>query len=292
VNGFVLFFLVIMYVLMLRYIFSSIVENTTHLSNQIAILRTVPTLNITKTPVWQKQKMYKRFQVAMVLFISVDVIFHLWATIFLSATPWVEDAMEHFISALMVLCVGYTFAMRPFNPFFFRVVRDQSVNTWNPVETYDTDESQIGSTTQSRTLWNKRKSSFLITGPLSDANDEPQILRPYTWHPGMPVPKMPSASHPESWFSWFLGLDTNESGPGIIVENPASDSSDHVSRRLFLAEPALEGPPISLQGLSSSNRVFSLPPESTDTHDVSFENVSYLRGSDVEMKSFNEISGR
>jgi len=281
VNGFVLFFLVIMYVLMLRYIFSSIVENTTNLSNQIAILRTIPNFNISKTPVWTKQKMYKRFQVAMVVYISVDVIFHLWATIFLSATPWVEDAMEHFISALMVMCVGYTYAMRPFNPFFFRVVRDQSLATWNPIgETYETEVSQRS--TQQNSIWSKRKSSLLISGPQSDANEEPQSSRPYMWRPGMPVPKMPSPSDPKSWFSWFLGLDTNDSGPGIIIENPADDSTENMSRRLFLAEPAVEGQFASTQ--------FSQPSDMISSSQFTTSNEPY--GIDIEMKTFHEISGR
>jgi hypothetical protein len=311
INGFVLFFLVIMYVLMLRFIFASIVENTTLLSNQIGVLRTVPSLNVSKTPVWVKQKMYKRFQIAMVVFISVDVIFHLWATIFLSATPWVEDTMEHFISALLVISVGYTFAMRPFNPFFFRVVRDQSLHTWNPVtEVYDGQRSGEGNSNNSGTssnagsIWSSitsgkpRKSSLLITGLQSDA-EEPAPSGPYMWRPGMPVPKMPSLSQPESWFSWFLGLDTNDSGPGIIIENASDDSSDHVSRRLFLAEPALDGPPLHIQGLAS--------PLSSQTHSSSASasqsslaqntfldrdsvHTGRLGQTDLEMKDFSAIS--
>jgi hypothetical protein len=252
-NGFVLFFLVIMYVLMLRYIFASIVDNTTVLSNQIGVLRSIPTLNVTNTPVWLKQQMYKRFQVAMVVFISVDVIFHLWATIFLSSTPWVEDTMDHLISALLVISVGYTFAMRPFNPFFFRVVRgDQAALAW---ESVPSESVSVSSSRGPSRLWglrdlSKSRKSPLLMSP-GTQSDEPEetMFGSYMWRPGMPIPKMPNPADPESWFSWFLGLDSSDSGPGIIIENGVDDRAGHSSNSLFLAEPSLEGPPLHIQGL-------------------------------------------
>jgi len=50
--------------------------------------------------------MFKMFQGAMVVYISVVVIFHLWATIFLQKTPWLEEMMEQIINLLMAIGVG------------------------------------------------------------------------------------------------------------------------------------------------------------------------------------------
>lgn len=168
-KGFLLFFLVIMYVLILRYIFASIVENSSTLHTQHQLVRNLNvTNNSSPTPVSIKLQMFKKFQVAMVIYISVDVIFHLWATIFLQSTPWIEDMMEHAITALMAIGVGVALHLRPFNPNFYRIVGDGS-----------------------------EASDFVSSGPC-EFNAMYQL-----WQPGMSVPPILDADNP-----WKMGLES------------------------------------------------------------------------------------
>eukprot|EP00808_Paulinella_micropora_P015864 g65323.t1 len=140
VGGFVLFFVVVMYVVLLRYIFANIVENLTMLTSQIQLLRDV-NLNFNDCPASIK---------------LLTVIFHLWAAIFLSSMPWVDQAMEHVITGALVVSVGWTFGMRPFRPYYYRIADSNDM--------------------------------------LEEAGGESQMpvenMQP--WRPGMPVPKLPS----------------------------------------------------------------------------------------------------
>ena len=52
------------------------------------------------SPAEEKLDMLKKFQTVVVIYICVDVIFHLWAQIFLIRVPWVEDMVEQMILML------------------------------------------------------------------------------------------------------------------------------------------------------------------------------------------------
>lgn len=127
VGGFALFALVLMYVWVLRYIFHAIAENARALSANVELLRShappllLQHMDVQQTPVWQKLQLFKRLQVVMVAFVCADVILHLWATVFTRDTPWIEELAEHILDAVLCVGVGWTFRLRPFHPFFFRI---------------------------------------------------------------------------------------------------------------------------------------------------------------------------
>lgn len=130
-GGFLLFFLVITYILVLRFVFAAIVENLSMLASQLALLRSVE-LRMAQFPVQLKMRMFKKFQLTMIVFLAVHVIFQLWATIFLRSTPWVEAAMDQTIYLLTVSAVYLTFRMRPFVPFVYRVLGREEAEHHSP----------------------------------------------------------------------------------------------------------------------------------------------------------------
>src|SRR4051812_31593456 len=106
-HGFFLFFLVILYVVTLRFMFAAITANNGMLLNQLHLLRRLDN-DTSRAPVSQKLQLFKRLQISLVVYISAAVIFNLWATIFLRNTPWVEDAIEFVLQVLMALAVGFS----------------------------------------------------------------------------------------------------------------------------------------------------------------------------------------
>jgi len=190
-GGFLLFFLVIIYVLILRFIFAAIVENLAQLGSQLAIVRSMD-VQSTVSPVHIKIKMFKKFQLTMIIFLAVDVIFQLWATIFLRSTPWVEVAINHTIYVLTVGIVYLTFRMRPFVPYVYRVIGHEEAENLELI--------------RERGLTRDR------------SRELPLMLDVGTslWRPGRPYPSLsPDAN--------FTGLGADAS-PIFLVKNPSAKS--------------------------------------------------------------------
>lgn len=62
-RGFLLFFVVMIYVLILRAVFAGVVDNTAALHTQFQLLRSTVTIDAFNTPAYTKMVMFKRFQV-------------------------------------------------------------------------------------------------------------------------------------------------------------------------------------------------------------------------------------
>jgi len=207
--------------------------------------------------------MYKKLQISLVIYISVDVIFRLWAAIFLIDTPWVADTMEHFSQLFLVFIVGYSFGMRPFNPFYYRIQSEgtgsnpQSSNQgdndgdenfespdrfnlatllYRPATLHRNTPAPSSSSSSQRgqmrtNLLSDGSSSML---PLSDEEDltppdDPWQYRSSVWQPGVPVPKLPS-----DFACWLFGPSASDESDVRIVRTPNSTSTHS---KLFVAEP-------------------------------------------------------
>eukprot|EP00479_Gromia_sphaerica_P008410 TRINITY_DN3181_c0_g1_i1.p1 TRINITY_DN3181_c0_g1~~TRINITY_DN3181_c0_g1_i1.p1 ORF type:complete len:156 (+),score=17.44 TRINITY_DN3181_c0_g1_i1:58-468(+) len=92
--------------------------------------------------------------------------------------------MEAVIALLMSFGVGYTFRLRPFNPYFYQIIPTHSSN-------------------------NNDDSDPLIRGSsIEEANIRPGGQQ---WKPGMALPEIP-----QDYTPWLQGVEM----PLIIVENP------------------------------------------------------------------------
>jgi hypothetical protein len=120
-GGFLIFVLLVAYVLALRVIFAAIVENGNALLRQNHMLSRND-IDVDQTPLADKMRMFKSLQVSLLLYVSVDVIFQLWAAIFLKNTPWVGDCAENTLSFLVCVALAWAFRMRPFNPYWLAIM--------------------------------------------------------------------------------------------------------------------------------------------------------------------------
>lgn len=120
-GGFLVFLMVAFYILSLRLIFSAIVENGSMLVRQMQILDRHD-IQFSLTPLQPKLHQYRYLQIFIVAWVAIDVIFRLWSAIFLRNQPWISDMMGLTISALMFLCLAYSFGMRPFNPYYLQIM--------------------------------------------------------------------------------------------------------------------------------------------------------------------------
>jgi len=182
--------------------------------------------------------------VAIVVYMSVDLIFHLWAAIFLATTPWVEDAMDHVLAALLAIVVGYSLAMRPFNPYYYRIVNDEGVsNTTSNFAVMSPRSPEPGggllSPLSSRQASSSGRDPLLPAGVSSEIEEEDGAPVQLMWQPGMPVPKLPS-----DFRSWLFGPSANEDVPVVVIETPDNlDDQGHAKpASIWIAEPILMGP--------------------------------------------------
>lgn len=199
VNALFLFGVVIVYVVLLRFIFSVINDQHHALVTQLQLIRRLG-VDATTTPVWTKHLMLKRFQGLLVCFAAVSVIFRFWSMIFLAGDPWIGVLCSRLIDVGVALVVGWTFRLRPFNPFFHPLI--------------PADEQQGGD--------NNR-------GGLVDANsiDQSLISGGTRWRPGMPLP----ATTPS--FSSFLD---SANVPLLAVEQPGKSSYGNL-QKISIAVP-------------------------------------------------------
>jgi uncharacterized membrane protein YgcG len=267
-GGFFLFFLVIMYVIILRLVFSSIVEVTQALTTQLHLVRQIER-ETEHTPVFVKLRMFKRFQVAIVVYMSVDLIFHLWAAIFLASTPWVEDAMDHILAAILAVVVGYSLAMRPFNPYYYRIVNDEGVSNTTSNFAVMSPRSPDGGGLLSplspshfiRQASASGRDPLLPAGVISGDEEEDGSLVQQMWQPGMAVPKLPS-----DFRSWLFGPSANENVPVVVIETPDNldDQGQAKPPAIWIAEPILAGPrdqPAAILWQSPASPTAELGPE-------------------------------
>lgn len=120
-GGFFIFLVLLAYLLALRVVFASVVEHSNLLLRQMHILVRCD-VDHSRTPLQAKLGQFRYLQVYLVAYLSVDVIFSLWAAIFLRSQPWMSDMMEMAISVLLCACLAASFAMRPFNPFYRPII--------------------------------------------------------------------------------------------------------------------------------------------------------------------------
>ena len=104
-----------------RYIFTSVMANTISIINSMQALLVHPLIDPASLPLWHKLHMYKTLQFALVLYFSISLITYFWASFFLSRMPWVEEAMEAAFAIALATTVGYTFALKPFNPYYYPI---------------------------------------------------------------------------------------------------------------------------------------------------------------------------
>jgi hypothetical protein len=121
-GGFLIFLVLISYILLLRIVFAALVESGTGLLRQVFVLQRADIDASQCKPLVDKMSMFKQLQVSVLIFLSIDVIFQLWAAIFLRATPWAGDAADQSLSTALVMVLCVVFRMKPFNPFYSHVV--------------------------------------------------------------------------------------------------------------------------------------------------------------------------
>jgi hypothetical protein len=114
-GGFVMFSVVLFYCVALRIMFSSILKSSNKLLRQISLLKDAR-LDSANSPAAEKYHIIKRFQNFTVGFLCTDVIFQLWAKIFLQKTSWICDLTSECLLLIYSVTILYTIRMRPFYP--------------------------------------------------------------------------------------------------------------------------------------------------------------------------------
>lgn len=190
-DGFFVFLLVIVFIFTVRTVFVCIIENTQKLLMQMELMRGMQLPQSANSPCLIKLGIFKRFQIIMVMFISVDLIMYLWASIFLVEQPWISEALQAGMMIMMTGAVCHAFRMRPFNPYFMQI----SNNPGAP----PTAATGLQN-------FNNSSSTTAFNEPLMEGNLE--------WRPGMAVPNIPSDP------SYWLASEDNSNEPLILVSYP------------------------------------------------------------------------
>jgi len=115
-----LFFTIITYLLVLRYIFMSHSENIVTLSQQhIAMSERYPLqAHVRNSPLFEKLQMYSRVQRTIVIYVGMDIVFRWWAKGVLLNEKWIQRFVEELITILFLSRIAWSFRMRPFVPGF------------------------------------------------------------------------------------------------------------------------------------------------------------------------------
>jgi len=121
-GGFLVFLMLIAYVLLLRVIFASLVESGNLMLRQLHVLQRADIDYTLLQPLVSKMFLFKHVQLAVLIYLSINVIFQLWAAIFLRSTPYVGDAADQALSSALVIAMFAAYRMRPFNPFYAHVM--------------------------------------------------------------------------------------------------------------------------------------------------------------------------
>ena len=111
--------LVAAYLLLFRYVFTSVMANTLAIVNTVQAFHPLDQIDPVTLPLWSKLHMYKLYQLALVLYFSISLITYLCASLFLRPLPWVTVAVEELLSVLLGVAVGHGLWLRPFNPYWY-----------------------------------------------------------------------------------------------------------------------------------------------------------------------------
>lgn len=191
-GGFLLFLVVLSYCLALRSVFASVLFYSHTLVAQFHLLRQFD-VDHSSTPAFSKFQMFKKFQTCTVVYICVDVIFHLWAKIFLRQVPWIEELVEHALLMMTVFLVGIIFRMRPFRPYVFRMDLLQPSDASVSVSEDDSNRSDLAL-------------------PLISYDQG-------EWHPGMPIPEIPKG----------YSFRSSQTPSTVVVERPSPEDENWFS---------------------------------------------------------------
>ena len=111
--------LVVAYLLLFQYVFTSVMANTLTIVNTVQAFRPLSHVDPSTLPLWSKLHMYKLYQLALVLYFSISLITYLCGSLFLMPMTWVRDAVELLLALLLGVAVGYGLWLRPFNPYWY-----------------------------------------------------------------------------------------------------------------------------------------------------------------------------
>ena len=112
--------LVVAYLLLFQYVFTSVMANTLTIVNTVQAFRPLENhIDPSSLPLWSKLHMYKLYQLALVLYFSISLITYLCASLFLKMLPWVSVAVEQLLALVLGVAVGYGLWLRPFNPYWY-----------------------------------------------------------------------------------------------------------------------------------------------------------------------------
>jgi GOST, seven transmembrane domain len=210
-GGIPLFMLIMMYVLSLRFIFAMVAMNASKLIGQLEILQAA-NIDAVSTQAYQRLFMYKRFQGTVMVYISVDVIFNLWASVFLQAYPWAEEMIDHGIALFLCGSISSIFGLKPFNPFYFLHLGLPDDNYMQQGDGV-IDEENI-----------QHPAGAAIIPYVRAGVSAPT----YRWEPGQPVPDMTGVNN----------FNAAETPPYALVEMPFGDEN---SARLMIGQPTYQG---------------------------------------------------
>ena len=111
--------LVVAYLLLFQYVFTSVMANTLSIVNTVQAFRPLTHVDPSTLPLWSKLHMYKLYQLALVLYFSISLITYLCASFFLKSLPWVRPVVEQLLALLLGVAVGHGLWLRPFNPYWY-----------------------------------------------------------------------------------------------------------------------------------------------------------------------------
>lgn len=123
-RSFSFFFLIIMYVMLIRHIFYHIKMNLVDLRRQQHYLSNFPISP--QSPLLVKLRMFKRYQRCLVAFFLIPLVSSLIGQILLFNALWIESAMNEIINGCMAIAIGYNFGLTSFAPCYYRIDDESS----------------------------------------------------------------------------------------------------------------------------------------------------------------------
>jgi len=219
-----------------------VMQNTMSILQQLQLfVGYAEDVDVTLLPLWQKLHMYKVYQLAIVLYFSLDLVCHLGASILLGKLPWMTETMDHALAALLCLVCGYAFWMRPFNPYYYWIVQINSKYQLTDNAEEQQEETERNRQT-GRTTTNSRESTTTATRAAAEA----------TSSSADPSPSNQSSS------SLISSISSSPSRPSARSTNDLRASLLDEDDRGGHSEATVDGGRV-LPSASSSSSSFSLP---------------------------------
>eukprot|EP00163_Fabomonas_tropica_P034058 TRINITY_DN928_c0_g1_i1.p1 TRINITY_DN928_c0_g1~~TRINITY_DN928_c0_g1_i1.p1 ORF type:complete len:549 (+),score=40.32 TRINITY_DN928_c0_g1_i1:532-2178(+) len=120
VGGYVLLALLMVYIGVVWFIFTSISVNTKALKVQLGLIREAG-FDPESTPAHDKMQMFQTFQTCMIVYVILDVLNFFIGSFWLNRMPWIEMTITNALELFLYLAVCWTFRLRDFSPYFSRV---------------------------------------------------------------------------------------------------------------------------------------------------------------------------